>query len=152
MSKAPVETWSFWAPLTFATLCLLTGVFLHKFAFPTLERSMYKLSKRLREYPKLVLVIEESVAHTLIPSLSRCLLMSCIYGKGRTPRTRDCFVYRYTSVRSTCSTRRTHTAREACTVLYGRPCIGTLAFKKYVCYNVQSTFARSASAARRTHI
>ena len=88
MAKAPIETWAWWAPLTFAILCLLTGVFLYRFTFPTLQRNLYSLSKRLREYPTLVLIIEESVAHGLIPSLSRCVLVSCVYGEGH------CFVSR----------------------------------------------------------
>lgn len=79
---APVATWAWWAPLVFSVLCLGTGVLLHRFAFPTLERNLYSLSKRLHDYPMLVLVIEESVAHTILPSMGRCVLLACIYGKG----------------------------------------------------------------------
>lgn len=79
---APVATWAWWEPLVFSVLCLGTGVFLHAFAFPSLERNLYALSKRLHGYPVLVLVIEESIAHSILPSMRRCVLLACIYGKG----------------------------------------------------------------------
>ena len=82
MSKAPIETWAFWAPLVLAIVCLLTGVILHRFAFPSLEKNLYVLSKRLHDYPLLVLITEETVAHALVPSLSRFILLGCIYGKA----------------------------------------------------------------------
>ena len=82
MSKAPIETWAFWAPLVLAIVCLLTGVTLHRFAFPTLEKNLFVLSRRLHDYPLLVLIMEETVAHTLIPSLSRFILLGCIYGRA----------------------------------------------------------------------
>jgi hypothetical protein len=69
--------------LVFSLLCLATGLLLHRFAFPTLEKKLYFISKRLRDYPLLVLVIEESVAYSIFPSMSRCILCACIYGRER---------------------------------------------------------------------
>ena len=82
MATAPVETWAFWAPFTYGLLCVLTGYIASELVFPAIERASYRASKRLdpRSWPTVVQVVDELVAHSLLPAFGRCVLVSSFYG------------------------------------------------------------------------
>ena len=82
MATAPVETWAFWAPFTYGLLCVLTGYIASEFIFPAIERASYRASKRLdpRSWPTVVHVVDELVAHSLLPAFGRCIFVSSFYG------------------------------------------------------------------------
>jgi hypothetical protein len=82
MATAPVETWAFWAPFTYGLLCVLTGYIASELVFPAIERASYRASKRLdpRSWPTVVQVVDELVAHSLLPAFGRCILVSSFYG------------------------------------------------------------------------
>ena len=82
MAIAPVETWTFWAPFTYGFLCVLTGWIASGLIFPAIERASYRASKRLdpSQWPTIVQVVDELVAHSLFPSFGRCILVSSFYG------------------------------------------------------------------------
>ena len=82
MAIAPVETWTFWAPFTYGLLCVLTGWIASGLIFPAIERASYRASKRLdpSQWPTIVQVVDELVAHSLFPSFGRYILVSSFYG------------------------------------------------------------------------
>lgn len=82
MATAPVETWAFWAPFTYGLLCVLTGYIASEFIFPAIERASYRASKKLdpRSWPTVVHVVDELVAHSLLPAFGRCIFVSSFYG------------------------------------------------------------------------
>ena len=82
MAKADVETWAFWAPLVYGLICVLVGFLVHGVFFPLIERGLYAASKRLdpSAWPTLVLIMDEIVAHRLLAAISRCILVSSLFG------------------------------------------------------------------------
>ena len=82
MAKADAETWAFWAPLVYGVICVLVGFLVHGVVFPLIERGMYAASKRLDPlaWPTLVIFMDEIVAHRILVAVSRCILVSSIFG------------------------------------------------------------------------
>jgi len=82
MATAAVETWTFWAPFTYGLACVLVGYIASELIFPAIERASYRASKRLDPYqwPTFVQVVDELVAHSLLPAFGRCILVSSFYG------------------------------------------------------------------------
>ena len=82
MAKADAETWAFWAPLVYGVICVLVGFLVHGVVFPLIERGLYAASKRLDPlaWPTLVIFMDEIVAHRILVAVSRCILVSSIFG------------------------------------------------------------------------